>query len=233
MLHTHLESMLTEAECHCAKNCRQPCSQRNAVITVRRTPSQTAPKQTCSNRSTCIHVHHGIQTLPRGTAWHAHRTTRIDVLRRQTTHGHTRTNTRKPTRNGWSGGWSGQNRHYWTIPHVSVFFRKTRMDSMTAFKLSCCEFVYMPTATQNQTMCRRSTPQRRNQNTNAKTTCSLTAHLANLKLQGGGRFKKRSLALYPSSPLLLPLSSLLSPPPKCFLKWYLLCTQHTVHNQQR
>ena len=58
------------------------------------------------------------------TAWHTHRTTRIDVLRRQTTHGHTRTNTRKPTGHGWSGGWSGQNRNYWKILHVYVFFQK-------------------------------------------------------------------------------------------------------------
>ena len=111
-----MESMLTEAECYCAKLSMAIFQAKCCHITVRTTPSQSAPKhtrnnlptlQTCSNRSTCIYVHHGIQILPRGQ-----RGIRIEqhastVLRRQTAHGHTRTITRKPTGSGWSGGWSG------------------------------------------------------------------------------------------------------------------------------
>ena len=111
--------------CMCAlrsqQNCRWPFSYQNAAITLRTTPSQTAPKQTSNNLPTLqkckidqrvFHVHHGIQMLPRGQRGIRIKKTRIDVLRRQTAHDHTRTNTRKPTANGWSGSWSGQNRNY-------------------------------------------------------------------------------------------------------------------------
>ena len=94
-------------------------------MTVRTTPSQHSSNTADMQQSINLHLwtprHPNLSTE---TAWHTHRTTRIDVLRRQTTHGHTRTNTRKPTGHGWSGGWSGQNRNYWKILHVYVFFQK-------------------------------------------------------------------------------------------------------------
>ena len=113
--HHTCSQMLTEAECYCAKLSRAIFSQ-HAVITVR-----TADMQQSINVHLCTPRH---PNPSMGTAWHTHRTTRIDVLQRQTTHGHTRTNTRKPTGNGWPGGWSGQNRNYWKISHIYVFPEK-------------------------------------------------------------------------------------------------------------
>ena len=123
----HMESMLTEAECYCAKlsmaiflaKCCDNC-QNNSLAGCAKTNKQQSSNTADMQQSIIVHLCTPRHPNPStGTAWHTHRTTRIDVFRRQTTHGHTRTNRRKPTGNGWSGGWSGQNRNYWEI-----FFQK-------------------------------------------------------------------------------------------------------------
>ena len=111
-----LESMLTEAECYCAElsmaifvaRCCDNCQNKSladCAKTNKQQSSNTADRQQSINVHLCTPRHPNLST---GIVWHSPRTTRIDVLRRQTTHGHTRTSTRKPTGNGWSGGWSGQ-----------------------------------------------------------------------------------------------------------------------------
>ena len=124
-----MESMLIEGECYCAKlsmaifsaKCCDNC-QNNSLADCAKTNKQqssnTADMQQSINVHLCTPRHPNPSTR---TAWHTHRTTRINVLRRQTTHGRTRTNTRKPTVNGRSG----QNINYWTILHVYVFSRKS------------------------------------------------------------------------------------------------------------
>ena len=98
----HMESMLTEAECCCAKlslaiflaKCCDNC-QNNSLADCAQTNKQqsanTADMQQSTNVHLCTPRHPNPST---GTAWRTHRTTRIDVLRRQTPHKnkHTQTN---------------------------------------------------------------------------------------------------------------------------------------------
>ena len=96
----HMESMLTEAECYCAKlpmaifleKCCENC-QSNSLADCSKTNKQqssnTADMQQSINVRLCTPRHLNSSTE---TAWYTH-PTRIDVFRRQTTHGHTRTNT--------------------------------------------------------------------------------------------------------------------------------------------
>ena len=112
-----MESMLTEAERSCATLSMAFFLEKCCVI-ARTTPSQTAPKQTnnqpSSNtadmqQSINVHLCSPLHLNPSTeTAWHTHRTIRIDVFRRQTTHGHTRTHTQ--TNKGMVGREVGRDR---------------------------------------------------------------------------------------------------------------------------
>ena len=118
MLFTPLKGSRQTENTSCRKeelvqNCRWPFSQQNPMITVRTTPSQTAPKktrnnlptlQTCGNRSTCIYVHHGIQILPqgqRGKRIEQHASTSFDDKRHRAKQ--EQTHTHKPKREWFVG----------------------------------------------------------------------------------------------------------------------------------
>ena len=58
--------MLTEAECFCAKLSMAIFLAKCVDSCQKQTSNNLPTLQTCSNPSTCICVHHGIQILPRG-----------------------------------------------------------------------------------------------------------------------------------------------------------------------
>ena len=131
-----MESMLTEAEYYCEKlsmaivlaKCCDNCPNYPPADCTKQKNNNLTTLQTCSNRSTCIYVHYGIQILPqgqRGVLIVQHASTSFEDKPHRATQQQTHTQTNKE----WSGGWSGQNRNYWKNPACLCNFQKKVLNS--------------------------------------------------------------------------------------------------------